>query len=129
MKREFFDLVCLGMATTEASVKLGVSRRTGWHWWRDAGGMKLRKGKNGLGGLASPGDLTGPGGPGHRVSFEERVEIMRGRDAGLSYAEIGRGIGRDRSVVWRGIRTKQPAQWGLSRPDGPCPCDARSSPA
>ncbi len=101
VKREFFDLVCGGMATTDESVKVGVSRRTGWWWWRDAGGMKLRKGKNGLGGLASPGDLCRPGGPGHRVSFEERVEIMRGLDAGLSFAEIGERVGRDRSVVWR----------------------------
>jgi IS30 family transposase len=63
--------------------------------------MKLRKGKNGLGGLADPGDLGRPGGRGHRVSFEERVEVMRGLDAGLSFAEIGGRIGRDRSVVWR----------------------------
>ena len=27
--------------------------------------------------------------------------IMRGLDAGLGYAEIGRLIGRDRSVIWR----------------------------
>ena len=101
VKREFFDLVCLGVATTEASVRLGVSRRTGWHWWHDAGAMKLRNGANGLGGLASPGDLHRPGGRGHRLSFEERVEIMRGRDAGLSFAEIGRRLGRDRSVIWR----------------------------
>jgi transposase, IS30 family len=100
-KREFFDLVCRGMATTEASVKVGVSRRIGWHWWREAGAMKLRKGKNGLGGLASAGDLNRPGGKGHRVSFEERVEIMRGRDAGLNFAQIAVRIGRDRSVVWR----------------------------
>ena len=60
VKREFFDLVCLGVATTEASVNLGMSRRTGWHWWRDAGGMKLRNGKNGLGGLAGPGISLGP---------------------------------------------------------------------
>jgi transposase, IS30 family len=101
VKREFFDLVCLGMATTEASLKVGVSRRTGWYWWRDSCGMKLRNGKNGLGGLADPGDLCRPGGRGHRISFEERVEIMRGRDAGLSFAEIGERIGRDRSVIWR----------------------------
>jgi transposase, IS30 family len=101
VKREFFDLVCLGVPTTEASVKVGVSRRTGWLWWRDAGAMKLRKGGRGSGGLASPGDLSRPGGPGHRVSFEERVEIMRGRDAGLSFAEIAQRIGRDRTVVWR----------------------------
>jgi transposase, IS30 family len=104
VKREFFDLVCGGMATTEASAKLGVSRRTGWHWWRDAEGMKLRKGRDGLGGLASPGDLTGPGGRGHRLSFAERVEIMRGRDNGLSCAEIGRRLGRDRSVIWREVQ-------------------------
>ena len=66
--------------------------------------MKLRKGTNGLGGLASPGDLCRPGGPGHRLSFEERVEIMRGLDAGLSFAEIGRRLGRDRSVIWREYR-------------------------
>jgi transposase, IS30 family len=101
VKREFFDLVCRGMATTEASVKVGVSRRTGWYWWHDAGAMKLRNGANGLGGLASAGDLSRPGGRGHRVSFEERVEIMRGRDASLSFAEIAHRIGRDRSVVWR----------------------------
>jgi transposase, IS30 family len=102
-KREFFDLVCGGMATTEASVKVGVARRTGWFWWRQAGGMKLRNGHNGVGGLASPGDLTRPGGRGHRLSFEERVEIMRGRDAGLNRAEIANRIGRDRSVVWREV--------------------------
>jgi len=89
------------MATTEASVKVGVSRRTGWHWWRDAGAMKLRIGGRGLGGLDSAGDLGRPGGRGHRVSFDERVEIMRGLDAKLSFAEIARRIGRDRSVIWR----------------------------
>lgn len=104
VKREFFDLVCRGIATTEASVKVGVSRRTGWHWWRDAGAMKLRNGAHGVGGLASPGDLLRPGGRGHRVSFEERVEIMRGLDAGLGFAEIGERIGRDRTVVWREYR-------------------------
>jgi transposase, IS30 family len=104
VKREFFDLVCRGMATTEASVRVGVSRRTGWFWWRDAGAMKLRSGYGSLGGLATAGDLSRTGGPGNRVSFEERVEIMRGLDAGLSFAEIARRIGRDRSVVWREYR-------------------------
>jgi transposase, IS30 family len=101
VKREFFDLVCGGMATTDASVKVGVSRRTGWFWWRDAGGMKLRNSAGGLGGLASAGDLCRPGGPSRRLSFEERVAIMRGRDAGLSGAQIAERIGRDRSVIWR----------------------------
>jgi transposase, IS30 family len=101
VKWEFFDLVCRGMATTEASVRVGASRRTGWFWWRDAGAMKLRSGYGAMGGLATAGDLNRPGGAGHRVSFEERVQIMRGLDAGLGFAEIARSVGRDRSVVWR----------------------------
>jgi IS30 family transposase len=108
VKREFFDLVCRGTATTEASVQVGAARRTGWLWWRDAGGMKLRMGP---GGLASPGDLCRPGGRGHRVSFEERVEIDRGLQAGFNHAQIANKIGRDRSVVWREIRRN-------SLPDG-----------
>ena len=104
VKREFFDLVCGGMTTTEASSRVGVSRRTGWFWWRDAGGMRLRIGGDGLGGLATAGDLTRPGGCGHRLSFAERYEIDRGLQAGLSFAEIGRRLERDRSVIWREVR-------------------------
>ena len=104
VKRELFDLICGGMTTTEASLRVGVSRRSGLYLWRHAGGMKLRRGGDGLGGLASPGDLERSGGPGHRLSFAERVEIMRGRDSGLSYAEIARRLGRDRSVVWREVQ-------------------------
>ena len=103
VKRRFFDLVCGGMATTEASVQVGVGRRTGWFWWRDAGGMKLRRGF-GLGGLAVVGDLSRPGGRGHRISFAERVEIDRGLHAGLNCSQIAEKIGRDRSVVWREYR-------------------------
>jgi transposase, IS30 family len=101
VKREFLDLVCRGMATTEASVRVGAARRTGYFWWRDAGGMKLRQGR--WGGLADPGDLRGPGGRGHRLSFEERVEIDRGLHAGLSCADVANTIGRDRSVVLREV--------------------------
>jgi IS30 family transposase len=102
VKRKFFDLVCRGMATSHASVQVGVAPLTGGIWWRQAGGMKLRKGP-GCGGLANPGDLSRPGGRGHRVSVEERYEIDRGLQAGLSHAEIARRIGRDRSVIWREV--------------------------
>lgn len=101
VKREFLDLVCRGMATTEASVQVGAARRTGWFWWRDAGGMTLRQGR--WGGLADPGDLCRLGGRGHRLSFGERVEIDRGLHAGFNHAEIAEKIGRDRSVVWREV--------------------------
>src|SRR5271155_1298044 len=88
VKRELFDRVCGGVAVGRASVELGVSRSTGWVWWRDAGGMELLKGTGDLG-LANPGEVSLPGGRGHRLSAEERVAIMRGLDNKLSYTEIG----------------------------------------
>ncbi|MCX2712416.1 IS30 family transposase [Mycolicibacterium sp. J2] len=64
--------------------------------------MTLTTGRRG--GVADVIEQDRPGGPGHRISLAERVEIMRGLDDELSYAEIGRRIGRDRSVVWKEIR-------------------------
>lgn len=103
VRREFFDRVCAGWPVKHAAGAVGVSHRTGATWWRDAGAMTLVRG-SGARGLAHPGDLTASGGMGHRLNFNERVEIMRGRDAGLSCAEIGRRIRRDRSVVWREVQ-------------------------
>jgi IS30 family transposase len=110
VRRQFFDLVCTGTPVIQAERIVGVSRNTGWMWWRDAGAMTLRKGR-GVGGLANPGDHSRPGGHGHRICFEERVEIMRGRDAGLSCVEIGDQLGRDRTTIWREIDRN-------SNPDG-----------
>ena len=104
VRREFFDLVCQGTSVTQAERVVGVSFLTGSRWWREAGAMKLRVNGWGRGGLANPGDVSGLGGGGHRLSAAERITIMRGRDAGLSHAEIGKQIGRDRSVVYREIR-------------------------
>ena len=50
-----------------------------------------------------------PGGRGHRLSLDERIVIMRGLDAGLGYAEIGRRIGRDRITIWREARRNRNA--------------------
>jgi transposase, IS30 family len=61
----------------------------------------------GAAGLKEPGDHQRPGGSGRRLSWAERIEIMRGRDQGLSYAEIGRRIGRDKAVVWREVDRNQ----------------------
>ena len=108
VRRELFDLVCQGMTVSQAERVLGVSCRTGWLWWRDAGAMTLVKGR-GVGGLANPGDWSRPGGRGHRFSGDERIAIMRGRDAGLTPAEIARRIGRHRATVMREIaRNKNP---------------------
>jgi transposase, IS30 family len=103
VKREFFDLVCGGMTVFDATREVGVGLGTGWVLWRQAGGMKLCRGRGG-GGLAHPGDVSRPGGRGHRLSLAERVEIDRGLHAGLNYAQIANKIGRDRSVVWREVR-------------------------
>jgi IS30 family transposase len=103
VRREFFDRVCAGAPVKHASVELGVSFQAGYQWWRKAGGMRLLNG-NGGSGLAEPGDLARAGGPGRRLSFEERIVIMRGLDAGLSYAAIGAQLGRSRSVIWREVQ-------------------------
>jgi transposase, IS30 family len=107
LKRELFDFVCCGMPMRQAERAVGVSAGTGWARWRDAGAMRLVKGKGG--GLVEPGNLSLPGGPGHRLSLDERVAIMRGRDGGLSCAEIGKQIRRDRSVVWRELHRNRNA--------------------
>ena len=101
VRREFFDLVCQGMPVIRAERVVGVSFLTGSRWWRQAGAMKLQVNSWGRGGLANPGNVSVPGGRGHRLSLDERIAIMRGVDAKCSYAEIGRRLGRDRSVVWR----------------------------
>ena len=108
VRREFFELVCRGATIRQAALQAGVSYNAGWEWWRDAGAMTLRMGRGG-GGLANPGDWSRPGGRGHRVCFEERVEIMRGLDANLTYAQIGERIGRDASVVWREVNRNKTA--------------------
>src|SRR5262245_4244574 len=110
VRREFFDRVCRGATLRQAARESGVFYNTGWQWWRNAGGMRLLTGR-GVGGLANPGDLSRPGGHGHRLCFDERIEIMRGLDTGLSQAEIARRIGRHRSVVCREIKRN-------NRPDG-----------
>jgi transposase, IS30 family len=102
VRREFFDRVCRGSSVRDATRAVGVSYNTGWIWWRDAGAMTLRMGP-GARGLANPGELSGTGGFGKSLSAEERVEIMRGLDAGLNHAQIGRLIGRGRWTVSREV--------------------------
>jgi transposase, IS30 family len=80
---------------------MGVSHGVGHQGWRKAGGMTLATGRRG--GVGDAADRDGPGGYGHRIGLAERVEIMRGLDEKLTYAEIGRRVGRDRSVVWKEI--------------------------
>jgi len=104
VRHEFFDRVCRGVSLTQAAEAVGASRTIATTWWRDAGAMKIQIGGRGGHGLIEPGNTALPGGRGHRLSVEERVEIMRGRDAGLSDAEIAVKLNRDRTTIYREIR-------------------------
>jgi transposase, IS30 family len=103
VRREFFERVCQGESVRDASAGVGVFYNTAWLWWRDAGAMPLGRNSKSATGLLEPGDRNRSGGRGHRLSFAERLEIMRGRDNQLTYAQIGAQIGRDGSVVWREV--------------------------
>lgn len=107
-RRELFDRVCQGAPLIPTAREMGVSTTSAWVWWRDAGAMKLLTG-SGAHGLDDAGDLQRPGGRGHRLSLDERIAIMRGRDADLTYEQIGQQIGRDRSVVWREVQRNRNA--------------------
>ena len=104
VKREFFDLVCRGVATTEASLRVGVSCRTGWHWWRDAGAMKLRR--NGGNWVGWPvreiccGREVADIGSVSKSAWRSCVASTRAWASPRS----ARRIGRDRTVVWREYR-------------------------
>ena len=102
-----FDQVCLGVPLWRAAQDMGVSTTAAFVWWRHAGAMRLVGGRGG--GLADPGNMSLPGGRGHRLSLDERIAIMRGLDAGLGYVEIGRQIGRDRITIWREVRRNRNA--------------------
>ncbi|MCV7162656.1 IS30 family transposase [Mycolicibacterium brisbanense] len=107
-RRELFDRVCRGAPLIGTAREMGVSTTSAWLWWRNAGAMKLLQGK-GARGLAEPGDPDRPGGRGHRLNLDERITIMRGLDAGLTYEDIGAQIDRHRSVVWREVhRNRNP---------------------
>lgn len=119
MRREFFDRVCAGESLREAGRQVGVSIQTGWQWWHDAGSMQLRNGHGSATGLAEPGDRDRAGGRGRRLSFEERLAIMRGLDQGLTQVEIARRLGRDPSVISRELKRNRNARRGLPRRYGP----------
>ena len=57
---EFFDLVCAGMGMRPASGLVGVSRGTGWLWWRKSGLMGVPILRTRHGGLAGPPPAAPP---------------------------------------------------------------------
>lgn len=108
VRDRLFDLVCSGVPLTRAAVLLGVSRTAARGWWADAGAMTLTQGAR-CSGLAAAGNPDTAGGQGHRLSLNERMEIMTGLRQGLSYGAIGAAVGRDKSVICREVRRNRNA--------------------
>ena len=100
-RTEFVDLVCAGVSLSQACERVGASRRAGGRWWQQSGRMIITRGRSG--GLADP--HVEPVDVGERMlTSAERGMIQMGRRQGLSYAEIGNAIGRNKSVVWREVK-------------------------
>jgi IS30 family transposase len=101
-RNEFVDLVCGGMSILAASRRVGTTHRTGGTWWSQSG-LMMTVSRGRVGGLADPAPMAdGPGG--RALSLGDRGMIQMGRRCGLSYADIGEAIGRDKSVVWREVK-------------------------
>lgn len=100
-RTEFVDLVCGGMSILAAARRVGATHASGGRWWAESGHM-MTVNLGAVGGLADPAPTAeGPGG--RALSMAERGMIQMGRRSGLSYADIGEAIGRDKSVVWREV--------------------------
>jgi transposase, IS30 family len=85
--RRFWGLIRRGLPMVEVVSAVGVSERTGFHWFTQAGGM-------------SPLSLASPLSCRH-LSLADREAIFVGLMAGWSYAAIARSIGRPTSTVTR----------------------------
>jgi len=95
------DLVATGMSFVEISKRTGVGRTAIRRWWLQCGGMTISLGP--AGGLADPAPEIDTSGA-RTLSRDERAMIQMGLRQDLSYAAIGKLIGRDRSVVWREVQ-------------------------
>jgi IS30 family transposase len=122
-REEFFELVCSGMSLQAAAGAAGVSLTAGASWWRSSGLVTpvIQFGAvGGLPGSAPPGvpGVLGPGEQPRRrrpLTSEDRSVIAVGLMCGCSYAQIGKMIGRDKSVICREIaRNRGPdgSYWG-----------------
>jgi IS30 family transposase len=100
-RTEFVDLVCGGTSILAAARRVGATHGTGGRWWAQSGHM-MTVSRGAFGGLSDPAPTAeGPGG--RALNLAERGMIQMGRRSGLSYANIGEAIGRDKSVVWREV--------------------------
>jgi IS30 family transposase len=118
-RAEFFELVCAGLSVQAAAAWAGVSVTAGRGWWSRSGLVDPRIQFGRYGGLpgSAPARVPGEGGPDEPprarrpLSSEDRAAIAVGLMCQASHAQIGRMIGRHRSVIGREIKRN-------SGPDG-----------
>lgn len=102
VEREFWGCIGDGCLPAEAGVAVGVSERSGWRWFADAGGVKPR--------LCEPATS----GPRPRLTFEDRIEIEIGVRTNESLQSMGKRLRRPASTIKREID----ANGVLNRYDG-----------
>jgi IS30 family transposase len=85
-RRRFWQVVRSGGSVQHAAGLVGIAERTGFRWFRQAGGMP-------------PLSLVPVSS--RRLSPADREAIFAGLVAGQSYAAIGRAIGRSTSTITR----------------------------
>ena len=108
VRDDFLDLVCSGMSVSAAARRVGASRGTARKWWAESGQMTVNMGV--VGGLADPAPSDDQQ-CGRALNEAERGMIQMGLQKKMGWAEIGREIGRHRSVVSREVKRN-------SDPDG-----------
>ena len=110
VRRRFWRAIRAGSIVRLASVAAGVSTRTGWSWFYQAGGMPPLS-------LSSPNSAR-------RLSVSDREQIVAGLAAGWSFRQIARQLGRAPSTITREVQANRAV---ASRPSA-VPAGRRSSP-
>jgi IS30 family transposase len=107
MRERFVALVLGGESVSSAARLLGVPVPTVEQWWKAAAvGVPLRKGRRG--GVVDPLPPA-HGKSGRYLSDADRAVIQAGLAWRLTLAQIGRMIGRDKSVISREVRRNRGA--------------------
>lgn len=110
VREEFLSLVCAGASLNAASRWVGRTSPWGVKVWRQAvpmrcvNGMKPRVGAAGGVGIGPVPACPGQGGKRRPVTIHDRKVIANGVAEGLSYAQIGKLIGRDKSLICRELQ-------------------------
>ena len=80
LSKVFWEVIAAGWSVERAAGLCGVSKRQGYRWFSDAGGM-------------APLCLARPSSARH-LRFDDRLGIYVGLMLGNSYSQIAKGLGR-----------------------------------